>query len=112
MIHPDFPLSALTSGTDYELEASLDDTFPIDETSLSMFATEPPSVDSVVASEQTQTSAKITVNVTEPNGSRVYIHYRAGASDSWKTESAEVASGESAHEFALIDLTSDTTYQG
>ena len=75
--HADFPLSDLTSGTDYELEASLDDTFPTDETTTGKFATEPPSVDSVVASDESQTGAKITVNVTEPNGSLVYIRYRA-----------------------------------
>ena len=76
--HADFSLSDLTSGTDYELEASLDDTFPTDETTTGKFATEPPSVDSVVASDETQTGAKITVNVTEPNGSLVYIQYRVG----------------------------------
>ena len=109
--HADFPLSDLTSGTDYELEASLDDTFPTDETTTGKFATEPPSVDSVVASDESQTGAKITVNVTEPNGSLVYIQYRAAGTDTWKPESAEVASGEPSHEFTLMDLTSDTTYE-
>ena len=109
--HADFPLSDLTSGTDYELEASLNSSFPTDETIAGKFATEPPSVDSVVASDETQTGAKITVNVTEPNGSLVYIQYRAGATDTWMPASAVVASGESSHEFTLIDLTSDTTYQ-
>ena len=109
--HADFSLIDLTSGTDYELEASLDSTFPSDETTIGKFATEPPSVDSVVASDETQTGAKITVNVTEPNGSLVYIRFRAGATDTWQPESAKVASGEASHEFTLTDLTSDTTYQ-
>ena len=109
--HADFPLSDLTSGTDYELEASLDDTFPTDETTTGKFATEPPSVDSVVASDETQTGANITVNVTEPNGSLVYIQYRADGTDTWKPQSAEVASGAASHEFTLMDLTSDTTYE-
>ena len=109
--HADFPLSDLTSGTDYELEASLDDTFPTDETTTGKFATEPPSVDSVVASDESQTGAKITVNVTEPNGSLVYIQYRADGTDTWKPQSAEVASGVASYEFTLIDLTSDTTYE-
>ena len=109
--HADFPLSDLTSGTDYELEASLDDTFPTDETTTGKFATEPPSVDSVVASDESQTGAKITVNVTEPNGSLVYIQYRAAGADTWKPQSAEVASDVASYEFTLMDLTSDTTYE-
>ena len=109
--HADFSLIELTSGTDYELEASLDDTFPTDETTTGKFATEPPSVDSVVASDESQTGAKITVNVTEPNGSLVYIQYRAAGTDIWMPQSAEVASGLASYEFTLMDLTSDTTYQ-
>ncbi len=107
----DFPLSGLTSGTDYELEASLDSGFPTDGTVAGKFATNPPSVDSVVASEGSQTGAKITVYVTEPNGTaRVYIQYRADGESNWETESEIVPLLATSHEFVLTDLISGTRY--
>ncbi len=107
----DFSLSGLTSGTDYELEASLDSGFPTDGTVAGKFATDPPSVDSVVASEESQTGAKITVYVTEPNGTaQVYIQYRADGESSWETRSEIVPLLATSHEFILTDLISGTRY--
>ena len=107
----DFSLSGLTSGTDYELEASLDSGFPADGTVAGKFATDPPSVDSVVASEESQTGAKITVYVTEPNGiARVYIQYRADGEATWETRSETVPLLAASHEFILTDLSSGTRY--
>ena len=62
------PLTGLTSGTEYDVQASLDDTFPAGETESAQFTTLPPIVSDVEVDNVTQTTAEVTVTITEPNG--------------------------------------------
>ena len=71
------PLTGLTSGSEYDVQASLDDTFPAGETESAQFTTLPPIVSDVEVDNVTQTTAEVTVTITEPNGQPqvLYVEY-------------------------------------
>lgn len=71
-----FELSSVTSGTDYEVEASLNDSFTADEAVKRRFAISLPSVDSVVAGDASQTGATVTATIDHPDGGNFYVAYR------------------------------------
>lgn len=117
----DFSPGDLTSGTTYYVEASFDDTFPsTDVTKSTNFTTAPPAVTGVVAGSVKQTEAKLTVTVSEANGSLVHVRY---SSNSGFPDDAAVTFELSARgpattdgsisttvEFTPTGLTSGTTY--
>ena len=61
-------LFGLTSATDYEVEASIDFSFPAGETASTTFTTLPPDLDRVTVDDVTQTSATVAVAIGAPNG--------------------------------------------
>ena len=78
-------LHGLTSGRDYELEASTDPTFPSDRTVSAAFTTQPPAIGRVESDGLTQTTATVTVAISAPNGDRqtVYARYREEVQSNW-----------------------------
>ena len=101
-------LSGLTSGTQYQVKASLVNSFTSGVQTAS-FTTKPPSVDSVTVSGETQSTATVIVEVSHPNGQPVYLQYRTGT-DTWTGRFKTVAADESSVEFTLRGLSSSTTY--
>ena len=72
-------LQGLSPGTEYVLQASLDDAFPADGTKETAFTTRPlPSIQSVSVGNIGQTSARATVSIANPDGSAqtVKLRYR------------------------------------
>ena len=101
-------VTGLTSGTQYEVQASLDNTFATG-VQTDTFATKPPSVSLVTASGETSNGATVKVDVEAPNGDPVYLQYRTGTG-AWTGRFKTVAVGEASIEFGLSGLSSDTTY--
>ncbi len=102
-------LYAMTSGRDYELEASTYPNFPSDRTVTDTFTTAPPSIRGVDADGVTQTRATITAVIRAPNGDRqtVYAQYRAVGDPNWTgLPSRTTSSGSTA--WRLEGLTSGT----
>ena len=99
------PLTGLTSGTEYDVQASLDDTFPAGETESAQFTTLPPIVSDVQVNNVTQTTAEVTVTITEPNGQPQVINvvYGGRIYDSPATERTVTSSSSS--DTATITLT-------
>ena len=125
-----FGLSSLTSGTTYEVEASLDGSFPtvesgeIEKTKTAEFTTlsADPSVTEIVFGEITQTSADVMVTINNPDSDDKDVHYRYRTAPYIDTEQVEVAAGEWSEPekiatdgtsvgFDLEDLTSGTEYE-
>ncbi len=106
-----FALSGLTSGTRYQVQATLSQTFTSGVQSTS-FETEPPLVVSVVAREGTlsQTGATIDVGLMEPNGDEMRLRYRTGGG-AWTTQTRSAAIGTASVTFVLTDLTSGREYE-
>ena len=94
----DLALSGLTSGTEYEVQASLDDTFPSGETESTSFTTEPPVVTGLRVDNVTQTTADVTVTISEPNGQpqEIYVVYGGRISNSPATERTVATSTDTA----------------
>ena len=101
-------LTGLTSGTQYEVQASLDNTFATG-VQTDTFTTKPPSVSLVTASGETTDGATVKVDVKAPNGDPVYLQYRTGTG-AWTGRFSAVAVGEASIEFGLSGLSSGTTY--
>ena len=98
-------LTGLTSGTEYDVQASLDDTFPAGETESAQFTTLPPIVSDVEVDNVTQTTAEVTVTITEPNGQPQVINvvYGGRIYDSPATDRTVTSSSSS--DTATITLT-------
>ena len=99
------PLTGLTSGTEYDVQASLDATFPAAETESAQFTTLPPIVSDVEVDNVTQTTAEVTVTITEPNGQPQVINvvYGGRIYDSPATDRTVTSSSSS--DTAIITLT-------
>lgn len=101
-------LTGLTSGTHYQVQASLDSTFGTGVQSTT-FATDPPAVSSVTASGETASGATITVAVSAPNGKPVFLRYRTGTGN-WIERYKTVAETATSVAFILSGLRSSSTY--
>ncbi len=99
------PLTGLTSGTEYDVQASLDATFPAGETESAQFTTLPPIVSDVQVNNVTQTTAEVTVTITEPNGQpqEINVVYGGRIHDSPATDRTVTSSSSS--DTATITLT-------
>ena len=106
----EFPLSSLTAGTAYEVEAWLgsDTDNKVTETFTTSMA---PSISSIGVGSITQTSADATVNIANPGDAQntVNLRYSVEGEDSW-TDHTKTEAG-SAVEFPLSSLTAGTTYE-
>ena len=113
----DAPLSNLSSGTEYEVQASLDSTFLVDMIS-ETFATHDPSLSGLSVMSVTLTGATLKVDIKAPNGESQTINYRYRpvTQTDWTTTATDAGSDsttsttESA-EFTLASLTSGIQYQ-
>ena len=101
-------LSGLASGTRYEVQASLDNTFASGVQSAT-FITKPPSASGVNVIEKSPRSAKVRVTVSEPNG-KTTLFLRYGTSGNWRGDFASKVSTEDV-KFKLFGLQPDSTYQ-
>ena len=106
----EFPLSSLTAGTTYEVEAWLgSDT---DNKVTATFTTSmAPSISSISVGGITKTSATATVNMANPGDAQntVNLRYSVDGEDSW-TNHTKTETG-STVEFPLSSLTAGTTYE-
>ena len=100
-------LSGLASGTQYEVQASLDNTFEAGVQSAT-FTTEPPSASAVNVIEKSARSAKVRVTVSEPN-EKTTLFLRYGTSGNWRGDFASNVSLENV-DFTLSGLEPDSTY--
>ena len=100
-------LTGLTSGTQYEVQASLDNNFAAGVQSAT-FITEPPSASAVNVIEKSPRSAQVRVTVTEPNG-KTTLFLRYGTSGNWRGDFASDVSLENV-DFTLSGLEPDTSY--
>ena len=105
-------LHGLTSGRDYELEASTDPTFPTDRTQTATFTTRPPGIRRVESDGLTQTTATVTVAISAPNGDRqtVHLRYRELGEPDWTDLPNQATTSDSAT-WKLEDLTSGTQHE-
>ena len=112
------PLSDLTSGTEYEVQASLDNTFPAADTISKTFTTHDPSLSALTVMSVTLTGATLKVDILAPNGESQTINYRYRpvTQNDWTTTATDAGSDstttttESA-EFTLSGLSSGTQYE-
>ncbi len=107
-----FRLARLSPGTEYTLEASLDDAF-MTGVEFNTFATiAPPSIGSVSMAEVGQISARAIVSIFDPDGSAVtvYLHYRESPYGTWSAMRAGTTVGDFT-DFALSGLMPDTLYE-
>ena len=104
-------LFGLTSGTDYEVEASINFSFPADETASTTFTTLDPDIDQVAVDDVTQTSATATVAIGAPNGQSqtAYVQYREQGTQAW-TDAANVVTRGADGTTRLTGLTSGTEH--
>ena len=101
-------MTGLTSGTRYEVQASLDSNFASGVQSAT-FITKPPSASGVSVLEENPTEARVRVAVSEPNG-KTTLFLRYGSGGDWKRDWAPNVSTEDV-EFKLFGLEPDSTYQ-
>ena len=104
-------LFGLTSATDYEVEASIDFSFPADETASTTFTTLDPDIDQVAVDDVDQTSATVTVAIGAPNGQSqtAYVQYREQGTQTWM-DAANVVTRGAEGTTSLTGLTSGTEY--
>ena len=111
-------LENLTPGTEYVLQASLDDAFPDEGTKEHTFTTKrPPSLSVVSMGSITQTSAVATVSIADSDGSTqtVKLQYRekdASPVEEWSARPVQTESSTGATaRIDLSGLTPDTRYE-
>ena len=113
----DAPLSDLTSGTEYEVQASLDNTFPAADTISETFTTHNPSLSGLTVMSVTLTGATLKVDIQAHNGESQTIsyRYRRVTQTDWTTTATDAGADsttsttESA-EFTLSGLSSGIQY--
>ena len=113
----DAPLSNLSSGTEYEVQASLVSTFLVDTIS-ETFTTHDPSLSALTVMSITLTGATLKVDIQAPNGESQTINYRYRpvTQTDWTTTATDAGSDSTTSttgsaEFTLASLTSGTQYQ-
>ena len=113
----DAPLSNLSSGTEYEVQASLVSTFLVDTIS-ETFTTHDPSLSALTVMSITLTGATLKVDILAPNGESQTINYRYRpvTQTDWATTATDAGSDSTTSttgsaEFTLASLTSGTQYQ-
>ncbi len=105
-------LAGLLPDTQYEVEASSEESFPGDNSALETFITEPaPRVSEANVEGITNVSATIAVDIDSPQAQmKVYLRFRVEGTGTWSTTRTRTTSIPSAR-FSLADLKSDTGYE-
>ena len=107
-----FSLTELLPDTEYEIESSLDLSFPTSKSMYENLETDPaPTVSSIKISNVTDSEAKVSMSISRPQPRMtVYLRYRAHTSDAWSQVVSRTASSRSAN-VVLEGLTPETTYE-
>ena len=105
-------LADLLPDTQYEVEASSEESFPGDNSAFETFVTEPaPRVTKVNVEGITDMSATIVVDIGSPQAQmKVYLRFRVEGTGNWSTSRSRTTSIPSA-QFSVADLKSDTGYE-
>ena len=113
-----FALSRLASGTEYTVYASYGSTPPpsgatLVDTQTATFTTGPPSVKKVEVTDKTDTTAKLTVTIAEPNGETqtVSVRYQTLPSGNWITIQPDPTTDTGTAVVDLTSLTANTQYK-
>ena len=107
-------LSGLDADTEYDVQASLDSTFPDEETAHTSFRTlRYPSISKLEVRDETQTTANAVITIADPDGSSQTVHLRYRTTTpqgEWSDVQKTTTSTDSA-EIGLSGLTPDTEYE-
>ena len=105
-------LADLLPDTQYEVEASSEESFPSDNLAFETFVTEPaPRVSKVNVEGITDVSATVVVDIDSPQAQmKVYLRFRVEGTGTWSTPRSRSTSIPSAR-FYVADLKSDTGYE-
>ena len=105
-------LADLLPDTQYEVEASSEESFPGDNSALDTFVTKPaPRVSEANVEGITNVSATIAVDIDSLQAQmKVYLRFRVEGTGTWSTTRTRTTSIPSAR-FSLADLKSDTGYE-
>ena len=101
---PTFTLSSLSPGKTYTVEAAFDSSFAIGKQSTT-FTT--PAISSITAGSITHNSATVSVTVSNPNSTVIYLQYKQDNESSWITHSGNpqtATDSDATVEFALTGL--------
>ena len=111
----EYRLPRLTPGTEYEVEASLDGTFPPTASVSKKFTTLPPDpyVSAVTAKSDAPTEATVTITIAHPGKTpnTVYVRYRTNDSQPWSAPPISETSSTGKAQVTLSGLTPGTGYE-
>ena len=105
-------LTDLLPDTVYEIEVSLDMSFPSPKTKYETFETDPsPSISSLRVSDITDTGAKVSVNISRPQPRMtVYLRHRVEGGEGWSRVVSKTTSSRSVS-LLLEELIPETRYE-
>ena len=107
-------LSGLTADTEYDVQASLDSSFPDEKTAHTSFRTlRYPSISKLEVKDETQTSANAVITIADPDGTNqtVYLRHRTTTPQGKWSDTQKVTSTTGSAEIGLSGLTPDTEYE-
>ena len=106
-----FELGGLTAATNYEIEASLDPDFPIQDSAYDIFTTAAVRVSGLRLEDITDTEATAIADIEDPQGGTiVYARYRALGTGAWSEPQSRITYSTTVRLF-LADLLPDTQYE-
>ena len=106
-----FELGGLTAATNYEIEASLDPDFPIQDSAYDIFTTAAVRVSGLKLEDVTDTEATTIADIDDPQGgTTVYVRYRALGTGAWSEPQSRITYSNTVRLF-LADLLPDTQYE-
>ena len=107
-------LTGLTADTEYEVQASLDGSFPDELTKNSTFTTlRFPSISNLEVEDETKNSATAVITIADPDGSSQTIHlrYRTTTPQGEWSGTQETTSSTATASIKMSGLTADTEYE-
>ena len=107
-------LSGLTADTEYDVQASLDSSFPDGRTAHTSFRTlSHPSISKLEVKDETQTNASAAITIADPDGTGQTIHlrYRTTTPQGKWSDIQKAATSTDSAEVGLSGLTPDTEYE-
>ncbi|MDE2686631.1 MAG: hypothetical protein OXI16_03915, partial [Chloroflexota bacterium] len=107
-------LSGLIANTEYDVQASLDSSFPDERTAYTSFRTlRYPSISKLEVNDETQTTANAVITIADPDGSSqtVHVRYRTTAPQGEWSDTQKTTSTTDSAEIELSGLTPDTEYE-
>ena len=106
-----FELGGLTTATNYEIEASLDPAFPVQDSAYDIFTTAAISVSWLRLEDITDTEATAIADIEDPQGrTTVYVRYRALGTGVWSEPQSRITDSSTVRLF-LAGLRPDAQYE-